>query len=144
MSQAKDIKLTSDTATSPLSIMLSGETDCSVELSQAAEEYTPIPGSSEPSGWAYYRPGKLSWSVSGDAIINTNSQQRIFRGTSFFGIIKYTVRLLLGNLLGTDTGLEGTAAITSRKVVAESKGFARISIHLDGDNFPDFKPYSNG
>lgn len=144
MSQAKEIKLTSDAATSPLSIMLSGETDCSIDLSQAAEEYTPIPGSSEPSGWAYYRPGKLSWSVSGDAIINSASLTRIFRGPYFFGLVKYTVRLLIGKLLGVETGLEGTAAISSRKVSAESKGFARISIQLDGDNFPDIKSYPNG
>lgn len=139
MTHAREIKLTTEYGTEPLGLLLTEENACSIEMRQTAEKYMPIPGTGASSDWAYYRPGDLSWSLSADAYISNAARTQIFRMSTFLPVVGYIMRLILGTLNGYNIVMKGSAFIKQRKILAEYDGFAKISVTMEGSDFPEVK-----
>lgn len=106
-------------------------TSCSVTLNQQAEEYTPLPGTTDDDGWKHYNCGKLSWSVSHDGLMSSANNELIGKITS--GVNKFLAQIDISE--GGDM-LEGDVSLSEVSVVANVNSLAKISAKLVCDDFP--------
>lgn len=81
----------------------------------------------------------MSWSLSADAYISNAARQQIFRRITFLPVVGYIMRLILGTLNGYNIVMKGSAFIKQRKILAEYDGFAKISVTMEGSDFPEVK-----
>lgn len=110
---------------------IAAATNVSVTLSRRAEDYTPIPGTTEDDGWAHYRPGALSWSLSHDGLFVDATASQLLQ------------RMAEGDLecaavvtIGSDFTLSGTVHLAEVSMQAEVGTLSKVTAKIVCDDFP--------
>ena len=109
---------------------IAAATNASIELSQEAEEYTPMPGSTDDDGWRHYRPGHLSWNVSHDGLVTEDAEDLLSAIYSDDDDITLTLTM------GTNHSLTGTAKLSEVGIVAQVRTLAKMSAKFNCNDFP--------
>lgn len=104
-------------------------TACSLEVTQEAVEFVPIPGQAteEEAQWKHYRRGSFGWSIQNDSFLTEAIVQvpGIVGTDSFFEL-----------KLGENTSLGGNGIIKTATIVSNVNDLVKLNISIIGNELP--------
>lgn len=113
--------------------MLAAATEASIEFVQEAIPVEAIPGTlpDEEAAWQQFRPGNLSWSIKHKGFVTDVS-------LDYIRIVgdRVTVMAEIGDL-----DIDGKAQINEASIVASVNSLAKISLNMEGNDFPNIELY---
>lgn len=101
--------------------------DCTISFQQEVVEYNPLPGSIEDDGWAHYRCGNLSWSLSNNGLYVKDSAIEILDEDKTYVTEVY---------FGSTAKISGNTKLSNISINAQVGSLAKMDMSFECDEFP--------
>lgn len=111
--------------------VIAASKSATVTLNQDADEYSPLPGSSQDDGWAYYRPGRLSWNLGNEGFFTDASKTQI-------DAIIPQVDKGFNTLILIDTlRFQGVVRCEKLSIKMPTGNLCKLDVDFIGEDFPE-------